>query len=333
MARRGTDARRLPTSGDLARAAGVSRTTVSYVLNDTPGARIPDETRRRVLEAAAELGYVANTAAADLRRGTSRTVLGVLDQPRAASLAFQYMAAMAAIFDRAGLTLVTTVVADEVTEAEAARLAAMRPVAAVVWGASLGPDARRILGGIGCVTIGDHGADVILDSDQGAVAVAGAQALLGRGRERLVQVLPAERSLAELAAAREDAFAAAAGPGNLGTRRLALDPVAARALVADLLDAPVQPDGIVAYNDEYAALLLGALIDAKVAVPRRVALIGADNSPWGERLRPSLSTLVLEPESATDQLVAAVDAIGRGDPLPERVVLGLRATALHRQTT
>ncbi len=37
-----------PTSTDVARAAGVSRTTVSFVLNDRPGQSIPEETRRRV---------------------------------------------------------------------------------------------------------------------------------------------------------------------------------------------------------------------------------------------------------------------------------------------
>lgn len=36
------------TSADVARDSGVSRTTVSYVLNDTPGVRVSDETRARV---------------------------------------------------------------------------------------------------------------------------------------------------------------------------------------------------------------------------------------------------------------------------------------------
>ena len=45
------------TSADVAHEAGVSRATVSYVLNDTPHQKIPEHTRRRVLEAAARLGY------------------------------------------------------------------------------------------------------------------------------------------------------------------------------------------------------------------------------------------------------------------------------------
>ncbi|EJN86149.1 transcriptional regulator, LacI family [Actinomyces naeslundii str. Howell 279] len=45
------------TMEDVARAAGVSRTTVSFVLNNRNGARIAPETRDRVQQVAAELGY------------------------------------------------------------------------------------------------------------------------------------------------------------------------------------------------------------------------------------------------------------------------------------
>ena len=45
------------TMADVAKAAGVSRTTVSFVLNNRDGARIPSQTRERVKQVAAELGY------------------------------------------------------------------------------------------------------------------------------------------------------------------------------------------------------------------------------------------------------------------------------------
>jgi LacI family transcriptional regulator len=53
---------------DVAREAGVSRTTVSFVLNNTPGKSITEATRRRVLEAAARLGYMPNQDAQRLAR-------------------------------------------------------------------------------------------------------------------------------------------------------------------------------------------------------------------------------------------------------------------------
>jgi LacI family transcriptional regulator len=51
------------TSTDVAEAAGVSRTTVSIVLNEVQTVQISDETRQRVIGAANRLGYVPNAAA------------------------------------------------------------------------------------------------------------------------------------------------------------------------------------------------------------------------------------------------------------------------------
>ena len=52
---------------DVARMVGVSVASVSFALNGQPG--VAEETRRRILAAAAELGYRANPQAQALRRG------------------------------------------------------------------------------------------------------------------------------------------------------------------------------------------------------------------------------------------------------------------------
>lgn len=61
----------VPRSADVARLAGVSRKTVSRVLNDEP--YVSDEARRRVLAAAEELGYRLNHAARALASGRTRS--------------------------------------------------------------------------------------------------------------------------------------------------------------------------------------------------------------------------------------------------------------------
>jgi LacI family transcriptional regulator len=68
-----------PTQKDVAIRAGVSRSTVSYVLNDQTDQKIPisPETRKRVLDAITELEYEPHAYAQSLRRGHSKTV-GVL---------------------------------------------------------------------------------------------------------------------------------------------------------------------------------------------------------------------------------------------------------------
>jgi DNA-binding LacI/PurR family transcriptional regulator len=56
---------------DVARKAGVSVASVSFALNGQPG--VAKDTRRRILAAAAELGYRANPQAQALRRGRTTT--------------------------------------------------------------------------------------------------------------------------------------------------------------------------------------------------------------------------------------------------------------------
>ena len=71
---------RRPTSADVAARAGVSRTTVSFVLNGRADAKIPDATRRRVLAAADELGYIPHAPARQLAGGRSHVIALVLRQ-------------------------------------------------------------------------------------------------------------------------------------------------------------------------------------------------------------------------------------------------------------
>ena len=71
---------RRPTSADVATEAGVSRTTVSFVLNGRTDVRIPTETRQRVLSAATRLGYHPHSPARQLAGGKSRAIAMVLRQ-------------------------------------------------------------------------------------------------------------------------------------------------------------------------------------------------------------------------------------------------------------
>jgi LacI family transcriptional regulator len=71
---------RRSSSSDVATLAGVSRTTVSFVLNDRADANISAATRERVLAAAAQLGYQPHAAARGLAGGRSHTIGLVLRQ-------------------------------------------------------------------------------------------------------------------------------------------------------------------------------------------------------------------------------------------------------------
>lgn len=63
-----------PTSIDVAKLAGVSRTTVSFVLNNIPDSNIPESTRKKVFEAAAQLNYHPNASGRRLASGNSKMI-------------------------------------------------------------------------------------------------------------------------------------------------------------------------------------------------------------------------------------------------------------------
>ena len=68
------------TSRDVAKLAQVSRTTVSFILNNVPGVSISAATRQRVLDAAEKLDYSPNSAGKRLVSGKSYTIGFVLCQ-------------------------------------------------------------------------------------------------------------------------------------------------------------------------------------------------------------------------------------------------------------
>jgi LacI family transcriptional regulator len=65
-----------PTQVDVAHLAGVSRATVSYVVNGLADSRVPisEETQRRVLEVIKDLGYEPDARAQALRSGSTQTI-------------------------------------------------------------------------------------------------------------------------------------------------------------------------------------------------------------------------------------------------------------------
>jgi DNA-binding LacI/PurR family transcriptional regulator len=87
---------------DVARLAGVSVATVSFALNGQPG--VAADTRRRILAAAAELGYRANPQAQALRRGRT-TTYGLVIRNFGNPFFLQVLAGAERVADEAGATL------------------------------------------------------------------------------------------------------------------------------------------------------------------------------------------------------------------------------------
>ncbi|MHC3467334.1 LacI family DNA-binding transcriptional regulator [Streptomyces sp. 7R007] len=327
----------VPTSADVARLAGVSRATVSYVLNNTSAVRISEPTRRRVHEAAKELGYVPHAAARSLRAGHSRMVLMPAPSVPVGPLYGQFINELQWALGRLDYTVVQYGTVGLHGDEAARAWAELRPVAVLVPGAGLGPQGVTVLkrsGARAVVTLGPEsveGAHALL-MDHEAVGHCAGGHLHDRGRRRIGVVVPEEQGLETFSLPRLAGVRAALHGTDATVTELPLaytEESAAR-LAARWRDLDL--DAVFAYNDEYAMLLMRALQDEGVRIPADTAVIGADDLMLGRLLRPRLSTVHIELPSGRD-LAALVDRAVRNPGAAPETHKVLGATVVHRESS
>ncbi|WP_282692247.1 LacI family DNA-binding transcriptional regulator [Streptomyces sp. CC208A] len=312
------------TSADVARLAGVSRATVSFVLNATPSARISEATKAKVRAAAEELGYVPHAAAASLRSGRTDLVVLPASVSAMGRLFSDWVDELETALGDRGYTVVLHGDRSAAPVTAARAWARLRPAAVVSMGdARMTAEAVQVLlqaGTKAVVTVASapvEGAFTLI-GDQADVGVAAIEHLVGRGRTRIGVVMPAERGLAafsepRLAGARR---VAAEHGAEITPLPMRYSDEAAAALAT--LCRELGLDAVFGYNDEYAALLSAALADRGVAVPGQIAVVGADDLLLARVVRPRLTSVRYHLPGA-DLLADAVDRLvrdGAAAPLP-----------------
>ncbi|MGW0706349.1 LacI family DNA-binding transcriptional regulator [Streptomyces sp. NPDC002643] len=322
--------RSVPTSADVARLAGVSRATVSYVLNNTSAVRISEPTRRRVHEAAKELGYVPHAAARSLRAGHSRMVVMPTPNVPAGPLYSQFFSDLQWALSRLDYTVVQYGGIGLRGDEAARAWAELRPVAVIVPGEGLGPQGVAILkrsGARAVVTLSPEpveGAHVLV-LDHGYVGHSAGRHLVERGHRRIGVVVPQEPghgvfSRPRLAGVRRAVQGTEATVTELP---LSYDEEAA----ADLAKRwrSLELDAVFGYNDDYASLLMRALQDKDIAIPEETAVVGADDLMLGRLLRPRLSTVHIELPAGRDLAELVDRAVRDSSTLPTtHEILGTR---------
>ncbi|MFJ7587773.1 LacI family DNA-binding transcriptional regulator [Streptomyces sp. NPDC097617] len=324
------------TSADVARLAGVSRATVSFVLNDTQGHRVSASTRARVLDAAKQLGYVPHAAARSLRAGRSNLVLMPSSISAIGRLVSDWVDDLHSELDRYGYTAVlhTGRFADSLDAARA--WAELRPAAVVALdGDRFTPQAAEVLsraGVRGLLAFASHPVEGVhtIGFDHTRIGAAAAEHLIARGRTRIGVVMPQERGLGTLAEPRlagaESVAArhmATVTPVELSYTRESASALARRWRSLDL-------DAAFTYNDEYAALLLHALQAEGIVVPDEVALVGCDDLVLSALQQPALSTVRLEMPSAAQIADAVHELVETGTATP---VPAVQPVLVHRLTS
>ncbi|MDP9817455.1 LacI family DNA-binding transcriptional regulator [Spirilliplanes yamanashiensis] len=308
------------TSADVARQAGLSRATVSYVLNNTPHQSIPEETRQRVLTAAAQLGYSPSAAARALRSGRSDVVLCLLPDwpvgPEVGALLTNLSTALAA----RGLTFVIhPVIPGDRPVAEIWK--AITPAAVLAFEELSDSDVAAMRGaGVASVVAllgSSRRQRRELEVSQQRVGRMQAEHLAATGHTRLGYAYPDDARLRHFAEPRLEGVRTACAELGLDAplvQVVPLDAPDAAAAVRRWRDNRI--GGVCAYNDEVALALLAGLREHGLAAPADLAVIGVDDIPVARLADPPLTTVTTDQNAVAAHLAATVVAVVAGEPQP-----------------
>lgn len=325
------------TALDVARAAGVSKTTVSFVINETPGHAISDETRQRVLAAVVQLGYVPNPVAQALRRGHNDLVLFVLPDLPLASVLARAVDAMATGLAERGLSLLVRRPLPGQSLSELWR--GLSPAAVVTVGAMEDACETEIRSAgivVTAVLLGSPAdltsAVVISQEHIGQIQV---EHLAARGCRRVAYAAPSEPRL--LAVAEPRIAGARRACADLGLPELDVQYTELHTgKLMQAVDGWSRADGprtgVAAYNDEFGSAVLAALARLGRRAPDDLAVIGCDDETMSAFSSPPMTTIDQQPELAGARLAAitADELRSRGESVvTECIVL----TLVPRQTT
>ena len=317
---RGQLATKRPTSKDVAAAAGVSRATVSYVLNGADERhRITPATRDRVLEVAERLGYEPNAVALALRAG--RTAIVLIEMPNwpIGPPVAEAISTMVEALEQLGYTpLVHFQRADPRSLARASQR--VHPVGVIAPGTELTPEVvprLRAFGARGVVAFDQRALPHVYTYviEQARIGRLALEHLAARGHRRVLALMPDDSDLRLLAEERLSGATAAADELGLSLRSVTLPmrrDTIEHALSAEL-DRPERASGIYAFNDEQALAALEVLRDRGVAIPDEMALIGCDDSPAAERVRPRLTTVRFDEHGRWREIARHLHAMISGD--------------------
>lgn len=329
---RSKDRVRSVTQSDVANRAGVSQALVSIVFRDIPGAS--PETRERVLKAAAELDYRPDHRAR-LLAGIRSRAIGVSfmigNEFHAELVDHLYDAAAAH-----GYELVLEAVTRSHTEAAAVQsLMGFRCEALILLGPSSSVRELEAMAAHEPVIVISRAVrskklDVVRVDDLAGSRLA-TQCLIDLGHRDIVHVHGARASgAAERRAGYKAAMRSAGLQDRLDLVEGGLFDEDGERAASAILNRPVLPTGIVAFNDHCAAGVLAAVRAAGLRVPGDISIVGFDNVSLADLATVRLTTVNQDaPElalRAMEQAVARID----GGPRSERVIIPV---LVERQTT
>jgi LacI family transcriptional regulator len=349
MAQDKKDLQGRPTSVDVARLAGVSRTQVSYVLSGKRSKHVSPEKRERILEAVKTLGYEPHFSAQALRSGHSNeftlffpapypnfinSLLGTIHEaaPDIGCIITQYsynaqketpdkQTPLKTLLSRRPIGIFTSLF--DIGEEEIALIQQARIPHVLFLGIDPHPTVTTLR--LPVEQTGAIVADHLLSQGHRAIGIlqppdvtlAYAYTLRVRGMHRAMEAYP-DASLLEL-------------PWPIHEFQPSLE---AADLFIDSIRRSTDPmTALYAFNDDFALPVMAKLMDRGYRIPEDMAVVGTDDSPASRYFRPALSSVRFDLEEVGSRAVAIIKHMSRTEAVPENLLTPPVPLLIHRSSS
>jgi LacI family transcriptional regulator len=338
-----------PTSIDVAKKAGVSRTQVSYVFSGKGFNHVSPEKRERIFAAAKELCYEPHLSAQALRAGYSNEfalyfpvpysnfinqLLGTIleSAPKIGCIVTQYsfqanleplrkQIPLRTLLSRRPVGIFTSLFDLEEKEIEMIQRSGIANI--LLLGIDMHPEITTLQ--LPVEEVGFIAANHFLALGHMNMAIINpcdpkkdyAFELKLRGMRRAMQQYPGST------------IAVLYWPRVIHSQL----PSVATTIVEQCINHPNHPTAVYAYNDDFAIPFMAECIDRGLRIPDDIAILGTDDSPLCDYLRPKLSSIAYDLDAIGNRAVAIISRMSHGKPIEESLLHAPTPRLIARNTT
>jgi DNA-binding LacI/PurR family transcriptional regulator len=294
------------TTKEIARLAGVSRTTVSFVLNNIAGAKIADETRQRILEIAERLDYHPDATARRMVSGKTN-VIGIvvrqsIDQAFVDHFLPEVLHGLSQSSVALGYHVLFEAIPSDVTNGAYTKLIRERHVDGIILSGPRVDDAELLrihAEGVPIVLLGQfpHTDMSFVDVDNVDGAERATRHLIELGHRRIGIITNASliytASADRLAGYRQALANAGIAFDETLVREGDFSPHGGELQMQALLALDQRPTAVFVASDTVALGALQAIRAHGLHVPNEIAIVGFDDIYLSEFIDPPLTTIRL----------------------------------------
>ena len=294
------------TSQDVADLAGVSRTTVSFVINDVKRYNISPETRKKVQDAIEELGYIPNASARALATRSAKAIGLIINRNPQYTLSDSFLpqiiGGLLGVVNQHQLSLlIEWVDSGRQVETYQKLIKAKHIDGMILLTPTLDDKGLKELETleIPAVVMGELEDSNLssVDIDNRLAAQKAVQHLIHLGHRKIACITNANitfTSAFQRLAGYKDALKSAEIEYDKALVRQAdFDPQSGYDAMTSLLDQEKEFSAVFVASDNVAFGAISAVRDHHLCIPKDLSIIGFDDLPWSKFTDPPLTTIHL----------------------------------------